>query len=130
MFVYPLDPDLVYNIGVTYGTLGDAVIQELEVSEVIKFNLDAKANSRYPVQELVSSSWYPNLWDNEGNKISEPAFTRNGKFEFDVGSEIYGALKIVYKTVRHTRYLKVKAREDVVENYYSSVAWTRWDGGV
>jgi hypothetical protein len=129
IFVYPYDVDLVYDIGVTWGNLSSASIGEVEVKEAVNFALDSSASLKYPVQRIISYEWYEGVWDEEGNPLTEPAVVFNGN-DVELSSSVYGSLKVVYTTERHTYRLEISARENVVENFFSSVVYTRWEGGV
>jgi len=129
VFVYPYEPELIYNIGVTNGALGSGTLGEHSVTEILSFSLDTEQSVRYPVNEFISASWVGDVWSADGEVVGQPGI------EWDDGTvtvaeKIYGSLEVRYTTLRYAHSLRVAAREDAVENVFQSVVWANWNGGV
>ncbi len=129
VLVFPFEPSLAYDIGVTHGDLGGSIIAEITIVELIQFSLDLVKNSTYPIQSLESIEWYGDVFDEEGSVIDGPDISVGKKIEITVSEKVYGTSKIEYKTTRHYHPVLIKARSSA-ENVYESTAWARWDGGV
>lgn len=128
ILVYPYDENLNYNIGVTYGTLGNVSISEVEVSELVRFSLEKESKTKYPIHTLLSYEWFTDVYDESGIMLVKPTLSVEESIVKST-REIYGTAKVKYKTLRHLRVLNIIAR-DAVENVYQSVVYTNWDGGV
>lgn len=129
LFVYPYDTNLAYNLKVTWGDLSDSSISEIIVKESINFSITRELELKYPVRSIVSYNWYAGVWDGEGNPLVEPNISFDGQ-KVITDQDVYGSLRVVYKTERHTYRVEIQAREDVVENFFTSVAYAWWDGGI
>ncbi len=129
LFVYPFNPSLSYQIGITHGELGESITQDVEVRELVSFKLDTEATVKYPIQQLISAEWGAETWDSEGGVTSDPSIFVDGQ-QVVLSKKVYGTVIVIYKTIRHARTLRVPPREESVENVFDSYAWARWDGGV
>lgn len=129
IMVYPYDPNLNYDIGVTHGTFREMSIVEVEVNELVRFSLDNESKTKYPVQTLISFSWYTDVYDEKGILQLKPNLSVINSI-VKSSKKIYGTAKVKYKTLRHLRILDITAREEDIENVYQSVVYTNWDGGV
>lgn len=129
VFVYPYDPALVYEIGVTHGALDSPSRVDLEVREAVSFSLDTGQGLKYPLQQLIGWEWAGEVWSESGVVIPAPAVTVDGQ-EVKVAEKIYGTLYVRYRTLRYVYNLRIEARESSPENVFSSVVWARWSGGV
>lgn len=128
VLIYPDDPAMAYQAGVTWGRLSRPIISEVEVTESLQFSLTDSAVTKYPVQELLSIEILSACWDAGGGAIQPPAVTWDGT-AIHLAEKIYGSLEIKYMTIRHTMTLYIPARDIVDENFFESVAWADWTGG-
>ncbi len=129
LFIYPFDVSLPYQVDITHGELGELIIQDVEVREIINFSLDTERSTRYPIQSLVSYEWYSDTYDVNGAITSDPVISIENN-TISTSKKVYGAVVISYMTLRHARTLLVPPREESVENVFDSYAWARWNGGV
>ena len=128
VLIYPDDPAMSYQAGVTWGRLSRPVVTEVEVTESLQFSLTDRAVTKYPVQDLLSLEILSACWDAAGGAIQPPAVTWDGT-SIHLATKIYGSLEIKYITVRHAMTLYIPARDNVDENFFESVAWADWTGG-
>lgn len=128
LVAFPYDADLVYDIGLSYGSLGSAPIVALKVvSELLTFNNQQSASLTYPFHGEVALSWKQGPWNKLGENVQTTPLSYSGN-EVTTTSRVYGSVLVSYYTVTHTYTLIVPPR-DSEENKYQSVAWARWDGG-
>lgn len=129
VLVFPYDPAMAYEIGVTWGRLSPPVISEVEVDEILQFSLADRVETKYPVQDLVGLDPIDTCWDETGGVIQDtPAAVWDGS-AVTLDRKIYGSLRIRYITIRHSRTLHIPAREDIDRDFFQSVAWAAWNGG-
>lgn len=128
ILVWPNDPAMAYNVGVTWGRLLPPVISEVLITEILQFSLSATSATQYPVQELVSLDAFGACWDAAGAETDPPDITWDGT-SIILSKKIYGSLQIKYYAVRHSRVLKIPARDNLDRDFFSSVAWANWHGG-
>ena len=129
LYVYPYDRNLVFQIGITWGTLGGGQFSEVEVTENVSFSLTNSKSVTYPIQELISTEFINDPWGDEGQVLDVPTVTVDGQ-DVTLTEYVYGTVKIVYKTVRYSYTLTIPPREDTVDTAYESVGYVWWDGGV
>lgn len=128
---YPYQPSLAYSIGVTHGQFQEYKVSSPEEQEIVTFSQTSTTLARYPVHSFLDYEWQGKVWDPYGNEITPPTLNiLSDNITFDCGTPVVGTVKVVYKTLKHSRLLRVTAREDEVENVYSSVVWANWHGGV
>jgi len=129
VYAYLYQQDLVYNIALSYGDIGEAVIQDTEYSEVIKCNLKESVDFSYPSEGIISSSWVGNAYDSVGNIVTLPTFTSDNRSIF-FSKKVYGSLRVKYKVTRHCYSVSIAGRQleddTVSENKYQSVAYATW----
>lgn len=129
VYAYPSPPDLLFNMGITSGSLDQPRREEVEVTELISFKLTSEENSRYPTEEILSFTWGDFILDGNGSTIQAPEVTLDGDFII-LSSPVYAVATITYKTVRYVYTAKVVARDDSDVNVFQSVVYATWDGGV
>ncbi len=129
LYVYLYNQNTSYDIGITHGELGEVIVQEVEVRELITFSLGDESSSKYPIQELITAEWAADTWGVDGGVVTPPSISVSGN-TVSLSNSVYGTVIIVYRTIRHARSLSVPPREESVENVFDSYAWARWNGGV
>ena len=129
IFVYPYDRNLIYNIGLSHGELSNRTIRVVQVTENLNFSLTDKAQTTYPVNELISAAVIAPCWDADGGSITTPELIFDG-VNITLAKKIYGTVHIIYTTIRHFYRSYIPARLNAPENPYQSVCWTNWNGGV
>ncbi len=129
LYVYPYDRNLLFQIGLTWGELGEGVFSEVEVTENIEFSLSDTGTSTYPIQELISYKFLNLPWDSFGNEVSGVVVSVKGE-DITLTKSVYGTVQLVYKTVRYSYSLLILPREDTVDTAFQSVSYVWWNGGV
>lgn len=129
LFVYPFDLALNFTPGLTHGTLGPRLYEEVEVRERLSFSLETEARVKYPIRSIKSCDWLADTWDAQGAVGKNPALSFDGPL-LKTSAPVYGTAEVVYMTSRFGYQMTIEAREDSVENVYQSVAWVRYAGGV
>ena len=126
---YLYDRDLVYDIGISSGTLSEQpLIFDKDIIQTVDFNMTTSAPLDYPAHSEVSIVWQQGPWDEDGGEISSFVQKVTGN-ALEVNKKLNGTATLTYKTVAHSYGFTITA-DDGVEDRFKSVAWARWDGGV
>ncbi len=129
--VYPEKPGRDYQAHLSWGTLGERIIDEHTMQESIDFSGARSYTLKYPARRIVSMRWLGEVFDHNLDPIPPPALSASGDLR-EVKSSItaYGTVKVVYDTIRHNYTVRIGKRENAEENKYSSVFYAVHDGGV
>ena len=127
IYVYRLEPGVIYQLLASAGTLSEPAAEEKEMTETVQVNLETEAELRYPVASLLETRWL-SAWDEQGNRIDGPAVTLvGGKLTWSL--PVFGSLKVRWLTNRDVWMLTIDRREEAVENLYSAVLLALPSGG-
>jgi len=134
IYAYPSPYTLAYTIEATYGDLSDGIQEIVNQEESIKFSLTKEASLKYPVYEMTEDPFpLGDFYDVNGDQILFDSFTVtvSGQ-DIKLSQKIYGTIKFKYKSLRYTYTLRLAKRseEEAYENFYSSVVWVGWNGGL
>lgn len=130
IYAYPSRPDLVFRIGVTMGLLGGGVLESVPVNETIDFRLQSSATANYVANGDIVAAWSGKTYNAEGDIISPPVINIDNDGGISIDQNVYGSMRVSYKTMRYRYSLWVSPRVDSPENSYQTVVWAAWDGGV
>lgn len=133
IYAYPSPYTLPYTIEATYGILSEGIQEIVQQEESIKFSLSKEATIKYPVYEMLDISPLGDFYDRNGNPILFTSFvvTVSGQ-NIILSQKIYGTIKFKYRSLRYTYTLRLPKRSEEIsyENFYSSVVWVGWNGGL
>lgn len=131
LHVYRYDLNVHYRLAVSHGALGEMVrSDDLLFTEKIVFVMADTAGLSYPCHGLVESLWLGDVvYDQDGGEIAPPAMTASLD-ALALAAKVYGTLAVTYRTSRDSYALELPARDQVIENKYSSVAYALWNGGL
>lgn len=130
MFVYPSPEDLLYEAKVTRGTTFPSGAGAVKKTQVLNFRLDDEAQLSYPVRGVLSYKWVRDqVYDQGWNIVASPAVTFDNR-SVKLSKKVYGSLEVVYTTYREAHAVTISARTDAVENFFQSVFYCRYAGGI
>ena len=129
VFVYPYPETLAYNTGAVNGSLSAPLRTIVTKIETLKFSLDNVAHLKYPVKAFIGGSWVSDVYSIEGELISPPAVSQDGR-EVRIENKVYGAYEVKYTTVVDFYRMTVSLILDAVENFFQSVFYAWFDGGI
>jgi len=129
VLVYPYPETLIYNTGAVNGLLSGPLRTLITKTETLKFSLGNTASLKYPVHTFLSGKWLTDVYDTEGTIVSRPTVTQNGR-EFSVDAKVYGTYEVQYVTAVDVYTMTVSVRLEAVENFFQSVFYAWFDGGV
>jgi hypothetical protein len=127
--VYPAGSD-VGEVGLTNGTLGAPVLEEITTTEDVKFSLTTEQNTEFPIDTLISYEWGSDTWDSEGAVVTPSPDITVSNSTITVSEAVYGTVSITYKTLRYVRKATVSPIEDAYGNALETVAWAIKECGV
>ncbi len=127
--VYPLDLGRDYRAHLSWGTLGEHVVEEYIMQESINFAGARQAPLKYPARKVISLRWQGQVFDQHLDPIPPPSLRTSGG-GIQSAEEAYGTVLVSYETVRHNYTVRIGRRENAEENKYSSVFYAVHDGGV
>lgn len=132
VYAYPVPADLAFNIGITNGTISGPIVQPITVRETVSFSLSDSETLSLPVNEDsdVTLQWNSaELWNEYGEAIQPPTISHAGG-TIVAGQRVYGDAIATYHSFRQVYTVTVPAREDSIENVFSSTVYAWWDGGI
>jgi hypothetical protein len=130
IYVYLEDSDFPYVLKTSYGVLGSKYGENAAHEEIIQFSYGDSSTLEFsPKTGSVSYSWIGDVYDYDGNIISEPTVSINEK-TVALSSKVYGSLKVNYTAFRHVYTLTAYPREDTEENIFSAVVYALYEGGI
>jgi hypothetical protein len=131
VLAYPYLAALPYQIAATWGMLGERIVQEYTQEEVLELSLANQAATKYPCQEIITARALGDLFDERGVVVPLPSITISGD-TVTLSRKVYGKVLVAYRVIRHRYSLRVPRRDlaTTAENYYSSVVYAWWAGGV
>lgn len=133
MYAYPSPSNLPFTIDASYGILSDGTQDIAVKKEAIKFSLSNEARIKYPVYEMIDISPVGSFYDIHGEIISFDSIniTVSGQ-NIKLSKKVYGTIRFIYTSLRYSYVLTLNKRdeEETYENFYSSVVWAGWNGGL
>jgi len=129
VLVYPSEKLLPYVMGLSHGTVDAGIKNEQEFTETINFKLTDRAELSYPQFGIVSAQFVGPVFDSTGAAVPAPDLELNGR-EIRLSDQIYGAVEVIYQICVYGHTVTVPAREEAIENKYSSAVYARYPGGV
>jgi hypothetical protein len=119
IFAYPIVSPLDYTVLSSHGEIGTGRLEQVLMDEIVQFRLDTSHSVNYPVTALDLLDWLC-AYDAAGNPLAGPAVTLSGR-EVSAAEPIYGSLRVRYLTTRTTFTLRMDAREDAAEHFWSAI---------
>jgi len=119
---------LVFNCGLSHGTIREHTMQELDYSELIQVNLQRNPQLSYPPLEIRNYAWDGDVYNKLGELVPDPIVSLLNKI-FTVNGEYYGSLRVNYRVLRHTFVVEINPRTEYAENKFQSFFLSVWDGG-
>lgn len=131
IYAYPKIADLDYTMRCSRGTLSERLVEFVEETEVVNFELEDIASLSHPARELISYDWYDEfkVYDKTGKEIAYPVVTIIDN-EVSLSQKVYGSVEVTYQVERHTYGITVEQREESIENFYSSVVFATYEKGI
>lgn len=130
VYVYPYPKSLFYDKAITHGTALQVGSEIVRKSQRINFKLDNTATLDYPVSAIISRDWVSDkLFKADGTPAIKQIISVNGQ-EVSIPEKVYGSVDVVYTTYREVYKVFVPARADAVENFFQSLFYCRFDGGI
>lgn len=127
--VYPLVPGLVYRLHTSHGTLSEPLVEEIEETEDLAFQLTDTETIRHPARSISEVVWLSDCFDADGGIVAPPALSASGQ-EVTSGRAVYGTARVTYLTERHTYALGCPRREGALANFYSAAVYGLYAGGL
>jgi len=129
VLAYPYPETLIYNTGAVNGLLSGPLRTLITKTETLKFSLGNTASLKYPVHTFIRGQWLSNVYDVGGGITSQPTVLQDGR-ELSVDSKVYGTYEVKYTTVVDVYTMTVSLILDAIENFFQSVFYAWFDGGV
>lgn len=129
VYAYPNPDTLSFNVGLTHGVHAEGVMElaTIESLELVSFDISIELD--YPLHSDFVLEWITDCYDKNGSLVSKPTYAIVGN-SIVFSKEVYGSIRITYVSKRFIYALNVPAREEATENYFQSVFYAYWDGGV
>ena len=70
--MYPFDTSLIYELGITNGTIAEISVRTVTKTERLHFSLTTSETLKYPVQSLVKMSWVAPPYNSQGRRSKLP----------------------------------------------------------
>ena len=129
LFVWPLVPGLVYRFATSHGTLSERLVEEIEATEDVSFQLTIEAEVQHPIRRLIAVEWLADCYDLDGAIVAPPVLSVDGQ-TVRSGRPVYGTARVTYAAERHTYALTCPRREGALADFYSAAVYGVYAGGI
>lgn len=128
IYAFPYPQSLNYRIGCSHGTLGAAIVDTLEFSELIQCDLNKNPPMKYPAVSITSYEFVGDCYNSKGETVIPPAVSIRRNV-LSLSAAVYATLRISYIVERHAYRIGIREREEYHEKKYQSFVWAAWAGG-
>lgn len=131
VYVYPSRIDLQFVFKVSHGDYQVGLVEPLIREEIIQCGLQDKATCDYPVLAILSRQWLGKCRNVKGDVVPYPTVIVNGR-DHHFSEKVLGSQRIKYLVLRYTYNVRIKERDDSIENNFESLAycvgngWGKW----
>lgn len=129
LYLYPRVAGLVYRLYCDWGELSEPVVEEVEIDELVQFDLVESASPQHPALEIVQAKWLDDCYDAAGNIIKSPGLTIDAG-QLVSSAAVHATAKVRYRCERHTVALTAPRRTGAIDNQWSSVVVAAYAGGL
>jgi len=130
LYAFPYPEDLIFSVNVTRGQIFGALITYHTIMETVSFSLTTEESTRFPIHSVLSiQKVKDNALDEYGREVLNPIVKFDGE-KLVTPKPIYYTVIVTYTSKRYRYPITIDADVSKVENYFESVAYAVWDGGV
>lgn len=129
LYLYPRVSGLVYRLYCDWGELSEPVIEEVEIDELVQFDLVSTASPQHPALEILQAKWLDKCYDAAGNIVASPSLSIDAG-ELVSSAAVHATAKVRYRCQRHTVALTAPRRTGAIDNQWSSVVVAAYAGGL
>ena len=129
LYAYPYQPELIYQLHPSWGTLSERRVETIEIREMVQFRLTTEARTDYPVRQILGVDWAADCYGPEGEIVPPPPLTADRE-TLSCTSPVYGTAAVHYTCERHTYILNAPRRETALDNQWSVIVVGVYEGGL
>jgi hypothetical protein len=128
LYAYPKIKGLDYRLYCDWGELSEPVIEEVELTEQVQFDLSTTATTQHPAVEILSAQWLDDCCDAEGTVLAAPQISiKDGSITS--AAAVHATAMVRYRCERHTVILNAPRREGAIDQQWGSVVVAAYTGG-